>query len=105
MATGLGIGVFIALRMISMLKQPKYPAILGGLIIPVAVGLLTIAIDNNNQKQLNGFLLFTGVGIGLTFAPLSLQARFCQPFNRVAAVVSMNLFVRFLSSPFILSPS
>ncbi|KAG8949426.1 hypothetical protein FRC00_008142, partial [Tulasnella sp. 408] len=91
---GLGIGVFIALRMISMLKQPKYPAILGGLIIPVAVGLLTIAIDNNNQKQLNGFLLFTGVGIGLTFAPLSLQARFCQPFNRVAAVVSMNLFFR-----------
>ncbi|KIO19823.1 hypothetical protein M407DRAFT_222140 [Tulasnella calospora MUT 4182] len=91
---GLGVGVFIALRMIKILKQPKYPAILGGLIIPVAVGLLTTAIDNNKQGQLNGYLLFTGVGIGLTFAPLSLQARFCQPFSRVAAVVSMNLFFR-----------
>ncbi|KAG8930724.1 hypothetical protein FRC01_002374, partial [Tulasnella sp. 417] len=72
---GLGIGVVIALRMIKMLKQPKYPAILGGLIIPVAVGLLTVAIDNNNQKQLNGFLLFTAI-------------------QQVAAVVSMNLFFR-----------
>ncbi|KAG8941281.1 hypothetical protein FRC04_004643 [Tulasnella sp. 424] len=91
---GLGIGVFIALRMIKIFQQPKYPAILGSFLIPIAVGLLTTAIDNNKQGQLNGFLLFTGVGIGLTFAPLSLQARFSQPFNRVAAVVSMNLFFR-----------
>ncbi|KAG8908455.1 hypothetical protein FRC01_007370 [Tulasnella sp. 417] len=93
-APGLGVGVIIALRMIALLKQPKYPAILGSFIIPIAIGLLTIALGNNSQGQLNGFLALTGVGIGLTFAPLVLQARYCQPAERIAVVVSMNLFFR-----------
>lgn len=82
--------------MIAWLKQPKYPAILGSFIIPIAIGLITMALNNNSQGELNGFLAMTGVGIGLTFAPLVLQARYCQPTDRIAVVVSMNLFV----SPF-----
>ncbi|KAG8982825.1 hypothetical protein FRB90_006523 [Tulasnella sp. 427] len=93
-APGLGGGVMIALRLIAWFKQPKYPAILGSFIIPVAIGLLTFALKNNSQAQLDGFLAMTGVGIGLTFAPLVLQARYCQPTNRIAVVVSMNLFFR-----------
>ncbi|KIO19830.1 hypothetical protein M407DRAFT_222177 [Tulasnella calospora MUT 4182] len=93
-APGLGVGVIIALRMIAWLKQPKYPAILGSIIIPIAIGLITIALDHNSQGELSGFLALTGVGIGLTFAPLVLQARYCQPAERIAIVVSMNLFFR-----------
>lgn len=74
-------------------KQPKYPAILGCIFVPIAVGLLSAAIAADSQAQLNGYLYFTGLGIGLTFAPLVLQARFCQPASRVATVVSMNMFV------------
>lgn len=93
MDIGLGSGVLISLRMIAWLKQPKYPAMLGSVIIPVAIGLTTIALKDNSQGELSGFLAMTGVGIGLTFAPLVLQARYCQPAERIAIVVSMNLFV------------
>lgn len=84
--------------MIAWLKQPKYPAIFGSFIIPVAIGLITMALENNSQGELSGFLAMTGVGIGLTFAPLVLQARYCQPNDRIAVVVSMNLFVSPLGS-------
>lgn len=35
-----------------------------------------------------------GGGVGLTFSPLAVQARFSQADNRVAAVTGLNLFVR-----------
>lgn len=89
----MGIGVFIALRAIAWFKQPRFPLILGMAVIPVGVGLIVMALGNNNQTQLNVFLLVTGIGIGLSFAPLSLQARYSQPVSRIAIVVSMNLLV------------
>ncbi|KIO33678.1 hypothetical protein M407DRAFT_231873 [Tulasnella calospora MUT 4182] len=91
---GLGVGVLIAKWIIQRLRQPKYPVILGCVLIPVAIGLLSTAIAGDSQKQLNGYLFFTGLAIGLTFGPLALHARFSQPTSRVAAVVSMNLFFR-----------
>ncbi|KAG8899769.1 hypothetical protein FRB99_006452 [Tulasnella sp. 403] len=91
---GIGIGVIIAMRLIKIFLQPKYPAILGSCVISVGIGLITQALHTDSQTQLSGFLALTGAGIGLTFAPLALQARFSQPFSRTALVVSMNLFFR-----------
>ena len=34
-----------------------------------------------------------GVGVGMTFGPLAVHARFSQPSDRVAIVVALNLFV------------
>ncbi|KAG8854886.1 hypothetical protein FRB96_007286 [Tulasnella sp. 330] len=94
LAPGMGIGVAIALRAISWFKQPRFPVILGLAVTPLGIGLISMALENNNQTQLNVFLLVTGIGIGLSFAPLSLQARYSQPVSRIAIVVSMNLFFR-----------
>lgn len=42
-----------------------------------------------------------GVGVGLTFGPLAIHARFSQPSERVAIVVALNLFVSIqLPNPF-----
>ncbi|KAG8935917.1 hypothetical protein FRC03_000609 [Tulasnella sp. 419] len=91
---GMGIGVIIALRLISRLGQPKWPALLGLAVTPVGIGLLSMALGNDNPNHVNGFLALTGAGVGLTFAPLALQARFSQPENRIAVVIAMNLFFR-----------
>ncbi|KAG9000747.1 hypothetical protein FRB95_009498 [Tulasnella sp. JGI-2019a] len=94
LAPGMGGGVVVALRLIAWFKQPRFPIILGMAVIPVGIGLIVMALGNNNQTQLNIFLAVTGVGIGLSFAPLSLQARYSLPVSRIAVVVSMNLFFR-----------
>ena len=39
-------------------------------------------------------MIVSGIGVGLGFAPLSYQARFSQPEDRVAIVVATNLFFR-----------
>ena len=64
------------------------------MIIPVALGLISMAINSNKQSQVNGFMVMAGVGVGMTFGPLALHARFSQPEGRVAVVVSLNLFFR-----------
>lgn len=91
---GLGVGVIISTRLIKTFRQPKYPIILGTFIIPIAVGLLSNALNGDSNGKISGFLAFAGIGIGLTFAPLTLQARFSQPVNLAATVVSMNMFFR-----------
>lgn len=84
----------IALILIRLFKQPKYPSVIGCVLITVGIGLLTTVLSKNSPIQLKVYLLITGIGLGLSFGPLMLQARYCQPSNRVATVVSMNNFVR-----------
>jgi len=95
-APGMGAGVFISIRMIKFFRQPKYPIILGTLIIPVAIGLISMGIKSNQNAQINGFMVMAGVGTGMTFAPTGIHARFSQPANRVAVVESLQLFFRVL---------
>jgi hypothetical protein len=112
-APGMGGGTIIAIAMIKHLRQvctraclhvsivgltmthpqPKYPICLGSLIIPIALGLLSMAVNANKQNQVNGFMVMAGVGVGMTFGPLAIHARFSQPEERVAIVVALNLFV------------
>lgn len=79
-----------------MLFQPKIPIVVGSLLIPIALGLISRGMELNKQGQINGFMVMTGVGVGMTFGPLAIHARFSQPEERVAIVTALNLFFRSL---------
>lgn len=79
-----------------MLFQPKFPIVVGSLLIPIALGLISRGMELNKQGQINGFMVMTGVGVGMTFGPLAIHARFSQPEERVAIVTALNLFFRSL---------
>ncbi|KAI5119614.1 hypothetical protein M0805_007878 [Coniferiporia weirii] len=95
-APGMGAGTFIAMRIIGKTRQPKYPIVLGCMIVPIGLGLISQAINTSNQAQIDGFMVLSGVGVGATFGPLAIHARFSQPEGRVAVVTSLNLFFRTL---------
>lgn len=82
--------------MVKHVRQPKYPIILGGTLLPIALGLISQAIDRSQEGAVDGFMVMAGIGVGLTFGPLSIHARFSQPSDRVAVVVALNLFFRSL---------
>ncbi|KAG8852017.1 hypothetical protein FRB96_008935 [Tulasnella sp. 330] len=88
---GIGGGVAISVIMLKLVRQPKYPAILGTAVLSVSIGLMVMALELDQEFQLKMFLLMSGIGVGLCFS-LSLQAKFSQPASRIAVVVSMNLF-------------
>jgi len=95
-APGLGGGTLITVQMIKYLRQPKYPIILGSLILPVGLGLISMAMEQSNQKLVNGFMALAGVGCGMTAGALIVHARFSQPEHRVAVVSALTLFFRSL---------
>jgi len=51
-------------------------------------------MTKNDQGLVDGFMVLCGVGVGMTFGPLAIHARFSQPNDRVAIVVGLNLFFR-----------
>jgi hypothetical protein len=55
-----------------------------------------MALEENKQNLVSGFMAMAGVGVGLTFGPLAVQARFSQADNRLAAVTGLTLFFRSL---------
>ncbi|KAH7888751.1 major facilitator superfamily domain-containing protein [Phlebopus sp. FC_14] len=91
-APGIGAGSLISISLIRKLRQPNYPIILGSLILPISLGLIEWAMGNDNQNQVNGFLVFAGSGVGLTVGSLAIHSRFSLPSNRVAIVNAMILF-------------
>ena len=53
-APGLGGGSLLSMVMVRRLRQPKFPIVLGSSIIPIALGLVSWAIDRNNKGEVNG---------------------------------------------------
>ncbi|KAJ7273601.1 major facilitator superfamily domain-containing protein [Mycena haematopus] len=95
-APGMGGGSLIAIQLISVLRQPRIPIVLGSAIICVALGLVQMAMDTGKQSQVNGFMAMAGAGVGMTFGPLAIQARFTQSEDKIAAVTGLTLFFRSL---------
>jgi len=93
-APGMGAGVFISIRLLNWLRQPKYIIVFSQAIIAIAVGFLSKALSESNEAQISGFMAMCGAGVGMGFGPLSIHARFSQPEDRVAIVVASNLFFR-----------
>ena len=54
-APGLGGGSLLSMTVVRRLRQPKVAIILGGLVITVALGLVSWAIDRNVQGEINGY--------------------------------------------------
>ncbi|KAL0566981.1 hypothetical protein V5O48_015018 [Marasmius crinis-equi] len=93
-APGSGVGTLIALRMTALLRQPKYAIIVGSLIIPVSLGLISMGVQQGKQVLVNVFLALSGVGVGMNIGTLNVHARFSQPEERVAIVSALMLFFR-----------
>ena len=60
----------------------------------MALGLISMGMDQNKQNLVNGFMAMAGAGTGLVIAPYAIQARFAQPADRNAIVSALTLFVR-----------
>ncbi|KAG7099753.1 hypothetical protein E1B28_001566 [Marasmius oreades] len=95
-APGSGVGTLIAVQMTRFLRQPKYPIILGSLIIPLSLGLISMGVQEGKQTLVNVYLAISGVGCGLTIGSLNIHARFSQPSERIAIVSALILFSRSL---------
>ena len=89
-----GAGVFISIRLLNWLRQPKYVIIFSQTILTVAIGFLSRALSRSNEAEIAGFMAMCGAGVGMGFGPISIHARFSQPEDRVAIVVASNLFFR-----------
>jgi len=95
-APGMGGGALLAINVTKFLRQPRYLIVFGSVIIVTSIGLIQMALQENKQNLLRGFMAMAGGGVGLTFSPLAVQARFSQADNRVAVVTGLNLFLRSL---------
>ncbi|KAL4262088.1 Major facilitator superfamily (MFS) profile domain-containing protein [Pleurotus pulmonarius] len=93
-APGMGGGSLLSSFMIKHLRQPKYPILFGGLLLPIALGLISMAMQQDRQNLVKGFMVLAGVGIGVAIGPLAIHARFSQPAERLAIVSAMLLFFR-----------
>lgn len=71
----------------------------GVVILPLAAGLLSHVIRQNDRHAADGLLVLAGFGIGITLGPLSLQAQYSHPPKFAAVLVTLNLFVSTPGSP------
>ncbi|KAF8212355.1 major facilitator superfamily domain-containing protein [Mycena galopus ATCC 62051] len=95
-APGMGGGSLVAIQLIKFLRQPRIPIFIGSVIICVALGLVQMAMEKGKQSEVNGFMAMAGAGVGMTFGPLAIQARFTQSEDKIAAVTGLTLFFRSL---------
>ncbi|KDQ50921.1 hypothetical protein JAAARDRAFT_41712 [Jaapia argillacea MUCL 33604] len=95
-APGLGAGALTGQLMVRRLRQPRYPIVLGGIIMTIGLGFVSQGMANGKQNIVNGFMVLTGVGVGLTMGPIALHVRFSQPESRLAVVTALTLFFRSL---------
>ncbi|CCM03053.1 uncharacterized protein FIBRA_05172 [Fibroporia radiculosa] len=93
-APGMGAGSITQILWIKRFRQPKVPIVLGGAIIAVALGLLSMALEQSNESMIDGFMVLTGVGVGLSAGSLAVHARFTLPDDKVAVVSTLSLFFR-----------
>lgn len=99
-APGMGAGSLLSTYIIKLTRQPKYAMMLGTTITTIALGLVALAVHTNDQNMVIGTLVMAGAGVGLSFAPAAVHARFSQPANRVAIVTAYQRFVRLFSLSF-----
>ncbi|KIK69465.1 hypothetical protein GYMLUDRAFT_648710 [Collybiopsis luxurians FD-317 M1] len=95
-APGSGVGTLLAVQITRFFRQPKYPIILGSLLIPLSLGLISMGVQRGNQTLVDVYLAVAGAGCGLTIGSLNVHARFSQPTERVAIVSALILFFRSL---------
>ncbi|VDC04510.1 unnamed protein product [Peniophora sp. CBMAI 1063] len=91
-APGLGVGSILNTILIKATGQPKWAMTLGTMVTTVSLGVISMAVQENDQGLVKGMLVMAGAGVGLSFAPAAVHARFAQPANRVAIVSAYQRF-------------
>jgi len=91
---GLGSGVYVAMYMCNVYPAQTYPPIfLGtGLIVPIALGLLTYALDIRAEGFILGMMALSGFGNGITIMPVPLHAIARKPKQLAKIVATLQFF-------------
>ncbi|KAF8464437.1 major facilitator superfamily domain-containing protein [Kalaharituber pfeilii] len=91
---GLGAGAYSAMYLCNVYPAETFPAILigSGLVLPIATGLLTRALDVRHEGWVLGMMALCGFGNGLIWMPLSLHAIGRKPKQLAKVVATMQFF-------------
>ncbi|KAF8422725.1 major facilitator superfamily domain-containing protein [Tirmania nivea] len=91
---GLGGGVYAAMYMCNVYPAQTFPPIfLGtGLVIPIALGLLTHALNIRAEGFILGMMAMSGFGSGITIMPVPLHAIARKPKQLANIVATLQFF-------------
>jgi len=91
---GLGGGVYAAMYMCNIYPAQTFPPIfLGmGLVVPIALGMLTHALDIRAEGFILGMMAMTGFGNGITIMPVPLHAIARKPKRLANIVATLQFF-------------
>lgn len=91
---GLGSGVYAAMYMCNIYPAQTFPPIfLGtGLIVPIALGLLTYALEIRAEGFILGMMAMSGFGNGITIMPVPLHAIARKPKQLANIVATLQFF-------------
>ncbi|KAF8334320.1 major facilitator superfamily domain-containing protein [Cantharellus anzutake] len=89
---GLGVGFYLSMVLVHRFKQPKYVLSFGQLLQPIGVGLLGMALGNENMAGIISSLSICGVSVGMTFGTAEMVARFALGDEHMVVVVTLNIF-------------
>ncbi|TFK50970.1 MFS general substrate transporter [Heliocybe sulcata] len=93
-APGMGAGSFLSMQIIRITRQPRRAVQLGSLVMVVGLGFVSMGVDQNKRALVDGFMVMTGAGVGLSVASSILQVRFTQSEAKQARVTALTLFMR-----------
>lgn len=62
--------------MVKIVRQPRYSIWLAHTIMPIGVGFLSRALYIGSDRQIRGFMIMTGAGVGMGFGPLGAHSNF-----------------------------
>ncbi|EPQ55182.1 MFS general substrate transporter [Gloeophyllum trabeum ATCC 11539] len=89
-APGMGAGSMISI----WITKPSRSVVIGSIITTVGLGLVSMAVEQNKQHLVDGFMVMTGAGVGLCLSSAVVHVRFSQPDERQAVVTALTLFMR-----------
>ncbi|KAH7102684.1 major facilitator superfamily domain-containing protein [Auriculariales sp. MPI-PUGE-AT-0066] len=93
-APGMGVGSLISMRIIRWTSQPRFSVMLGQVVMSVGIGLISWAMQRNNQTLVKVFLGVLGAGVGMSLGAASIQARYALHIRFVAVVVATCLVMQ-----------
>ncbi|KZT21059.1 MFS general substrate transporter [Neolentinus lepideus HHB14362 ss-1] len=91
-APGMGAGSMVSMQIIKFTREPRRAVQLGSMVMTIGLGLISIGVDDNKQKPVDGFMVMTGAGVSLCVASSVLHVRFSQPEKMQARITAFTLF-------------
>ena len=91
---GLGAGVYAAMYMCNVFPAQTFPPLFlgSGLVAPIALGLLTHALDIRKESYILGMMALSGFGNGIKIMPTQLHAIARKPRQLANVVATLQFF-------------